>query len=150
MRRRFWRTMSVIRYSAYYGEDVEDVLEKVGVTLGVNDVVEPDENEKVTEDTEIVVTRRYEVSITADGETRELLAPSNTVEQTLSDQGLPLGADDLVSVNLQERVCDGMQIVVSRVTYQDVTVTEEIPYETTTKRMRRSTAARRLWKSRVR
>ena len=75
---------------AYYGEDVEDVLEKVGVTLGVNDVVEPDENEKVTEDTEIVVTRRYEVSITADGETRELLAPSNTVEQTLSDQGLSL------------------------------------------------------------
>ena len=25
---------------AYYGEDVEDVLEKVGVTLGVNDMVE--------------------------------------------------------------------------------------------------------------
>ena len=37
-------------------------------------------------------------------------------------------------MNLQERVCDGMQIVVSRVTYQDVTVTEEIPYETTTKK----------------
>ena len=117
---------------AYYGEDVEDVLEKAGVTLGVNDVVEPAKNEKVTDDTEITVTRRYEVSITADGETRELLAPSNTVAQTLEDQGISLGSDDLVSVNLEERVCDGMQIVVSRVTYQDVTVTEEIPYETTT------------------
>ena len=52
--------------------------------------------------------------------------------QTLEDQGISLGSDDLVSVNLEERVCDGMQIVVSRVTYQDVTVTEEIPYETTT------------------
>lgn len=119
---------------AYYGEDVEDVLEKVGVTLGVNDVVEPAKNEKVTDDTEITVTRRYEVAITADGETRELLAPSNTVAQTLEDQGVTLGPDDLVSVNLDERVCDGMQIVVSRVTYQEVTVTEEIPFETTTKK----------------
>ncbi len=83
---------------AYYGEDVEDVLEKAGVTLGVNDVVEPAKNEKVTDDTEITVTRRYEVSITADGETRELLAPSNTVAQTLEDQGITLGSDDLVSV----------------------------------------------------
>ena len=32
-------------------------------------------NEKVTDDAEITVTRRYEVSITADGETRELLGP---------------------------------------------------------------------------
>lgn len=120
--------------TAYYGEDVEDVLEKVGVTLGVNDVVEPEENEKVTDDTEIMVIRRYEVTLTADGETRELLAPSNTVRQTLANQEITLGADDLVSVDLDERVCDGMQIVVNRVTYQEVTVTEEIPYETTTKK----------------
>lgn len=125
-----------VRHSvlAYYGNDVEDVLEKAGISLGVNDAVEPAKNEKVTDDTEIVVTRRYEVSITADGETRELLAPSNTVEQTLADQGIPLDADDLVSVDRKERVCDGMQIVVSRVTFQEVTVTEEIPYETTTKK----------------
>ena len=119
---------------AYYGEDVEDVLEKTGVTLGVNDVTEPAKNEKVTDDVEITVTRRYEVSITADGETRDLLAPSNTVAQTLKDQGVALGSDDLVSVNLDERVCDGMQIVVSRVTYQEVTLTEEIPFEVTTKK----------------
>lgn len=118
---------------AYYGEDVADVLDKAGVTLGVNDVVEPEKNETVTEDTEIVVTRRYEVSITADGKTEELLAPSNTVAQTLEDQGITLGPDDEVSVNLDDRVCDGMQIVVARVRYQEATVTEEIPFETTTK-----------------
>lgn len=121
------------RVLAYYGEDVADVLDKAGVTLGVNDVVEPEKNEAITEDTEIVVTRRYEISITADGKTEELLAPSNTVAQTLKDQEITLGPDDEVSVNLDERVCDGMQIVVARVRYQEATVTEKIPFETTTK-----------------
>ena len=113
----------------HYGDTVAQALSAAAVTLKANDVVTPKPAEKVTQETDIQVKRKFTVSITADGQTKSVVAGEGTVAQALEEAGISLGAEDIVSVEKNAPVSDGMQISVSRVTYKEVTSIQPVAYK---------------------
>ncbi|MFU0832060.1 MAG: G5 domain-containing protein [Oscillospiraceae bacterium] len=118
--------------TAHYGDTVADVLVQAGISLDSDDLVTPDKDEEVTDETKIQVTRMYQIKVIADGSTIEATVKEGTVSDAVRQAGVQLGDEDILSVDPNEEIAQGMEIRVSRVTYQEVTETREIPYETIT------------------
>jgi uncharacterized protein YabE (DUF348 family)/3D (Asp-Asp-Asp) domain-containing protein len=118
----------------HYGDTAADALKKAGVTLGANDAVAPSQTAKVESGMEISVRRRYSVSITADGKTKDALVWEGTVSDTLSQAGITLGTQDTTDPDVGAAVTESMKIKIARVTYKDVTSTQPIAFTTTTRR----------------
>jgi uncharacterized protein YabE (DUF348 family) len=118
----------------HYGDTVAEALLKAGVTVGANDILSAPKTAPVTDGMKITVTRRVTVEITADGATKNYLVVKGTVADALREAGITLGSEDIADKPLTDEVTDGMQIRIGRITYKDVTSTEEIPYETVTKK----------------
>lgn len=70
------------------------------------------------------------VELTADGTTTSVLTRAETVAELLAERDVVLGPDDQVSVPLDAAPANGVAVVVSRVTFDDVTETKEIPFGT--------------------
>ena len=117
--------------SVYYGTSVATALAQAGVSIGLHDVVSPTANSIVTGDQEVIIQRNCAVKITADGKTEEKIVPAGTVAGALASAGVSVGADDIVSPALTDQVTEGMELKVGRVTYQEVTVTEDIAFQNT-------------------
>lgn len=118
---------------AYRGETVADALERAGITLGANDKVTPGIGEMLSTGDKIVVTRRYNITISADGLQITKLAESGTVGDALLEAGILLGEHDIVNVERSVSLREGMNISVSRVSYRTVTAEEPIPFEVISK-----------------
>ncbi len=118
---------------AYRGETVADALERAGITLGANDKVTPGAGEVLSSGDKIVVTRRYNITINADGLQITKLVSDGTVGDALLEAGILLGEHDVVNVERSVSLREGMNISVSRVSYRTVTAEEPIPFEVISK-----------------
>ncbi len=112
------------------GKKVQDALEELDITLGVNDLVNHGEEAYLTDGMEISVLRRYGVNITVDGQSEDVITTASTVKELLEDQNIRVGEDDRVTPKLKKKLKDDMEIVVQRVTKDQITVTESIAYST--------------------
>jgi hypothetical protein len=70
------------------------------------------------------------VVVRVDGERVTLVTGAETVADALADAGVELGPDDEVSVPLAAPLPDSGEIVVSRVTYREVTERADVPFRT--------------------
>jgi 3D (Asp-Asp-Asp) domain-containing protein len=77
-----------------------------------------------------VVSNNMTVAIHADHELRFMTAKGGTVADVPQAAGITLGKTDLCAPSPETPVADGMKIVVSRVTYEEVVTTTEIPFTT--------------------
>ena len=118
---------------AYRGETVADALERAGITLGANDKVTPGAGEVLSSGDKIVVTRRYNITINADGLQITKLVSDGTVGDALLEAGILLGEHDVVNVERSVSLREGMNISVSRVSYRTVTAGAPIPFEVISK-----------------
>ncbi len=118
--------------TAYVGDTVESILETAEITVGENDVVTPEmEYEITSEDTTIEIERMITVTITTDGESEDVLTSAATVEDLLTEQGIELGENDVITPDVETDLEDGMEIEISLATTELVVEQEEIEYETT-------------------
>lgn len=115
---------------AHYGDTVGDVLEKAGVALDGDDFSMPSKAETVENGSRIQVTRMVRITIAADGCKVAATVKEGSVSKAVQEAGVQLNSDDLLNVDRNEKVNQGMEIDVSRVTHKEVTETREIPYET--------------------
>lgn len=113
------------------GGTVADLLEQEGITLAENQKVDHELDEYLTDGMEIKIVNQSGVEIQCDGETITKAVEAETVGDALAECGITLGADDRVTPAVEEEIADGMQIVVNRVTFENVVETETIKYETT-------------------
>lgn len=113
---------------------VADLLETLGVTLQAEQLVSVPEDTVLTDGLTVRITDAYHVTVTADGQTTELLIGDGTVRDALEQAGVTLGADDETSPALDEALYDSLNIQVSRVTYTERTVTEDVAYPVETQR----------------
>ncbi len=116
-----------------YGETVEEVLKKAGTELDGNDLVSPAPASRVTKDTSVEITRRYGVKVTADGKTKDVVVLAGDAASAVKAAGVTLGEDDFLSVAEDTAVTEGMEISVSRVTYETKVTKEAIGYKTVQK-----------------
>ena len=111
------------------GGKVSDILKEAGVELGENQISYPAYDSEIKGDCEIRVLDAKPVSITADGETKEVLLPDGTVEEALQLGSVKLGKDDILDVKRTTPVSKVKSITIKRVTYKDETVSETIPFD---------------------
>ncbi len=123
----------VLKYYTTNSEiSAEEVLENGGVSLSADDEFEFtgfDENGAAS----LTVYRAFPVSISADGETVEVMMARGTVNDALEKAGLSLADDDLINVSPYEEVVSGIKISINRVTYETVTEETVLPFEVESK-----------------
>lgn len=112
------------------GGTVADALKEAGVTLGQRDTASYPLEEPLFNSMIIRVNRPARLTITVDGETLEKEVSADTVYAALKKAGVVLGSHDRVNVNLKAKPEDGMKIIVTRVTVEEVIETEPVDYET--------------------
>lgn len=122
---------SVKTVTVHYGDTVTAALDEAGVTPGSNDIVVPGEGTKVSDGMLVEVKRKFNVAITADGTTKSAVVPEGTVEDALEQAGVSVGDEDIVSPVKTAAVSEGMKLTVARVTYKEVTTTQDIAYTNT-------------------
>ena len=105
------------------------ILKAAGLTLDEGDVVTA---EWEFSKGEINVTRAVDVTVSVDGVTRTITLAEGTVADALKKAGVKLSDDDIVNVSADEVVSDGLEIVVDRVTFEERSETESVPYDSTT------------------
>lgn len=107
--------------------DVYSILREEDYKLGTNDRVNYTKDENNTG--HITIYRAFEVSVTADGETKSFATIGGDVSSALRATDINLGADDTVDREFTEELYPDMEINVTRVDYKDRQEESEIPYE---------------------
>ena len=112
------------------GSTVKDVLEKEGITPAENQSLNVKEEDPVQEGMTIEITTSNGVTVVHDGKIEKIEFGVGTVGDVLERMNISLGAEDTVTPAKSEAVKNGTKIVIARVTYEEVTTSDTIPYET--------------------
>ena len=109
------------------GGKVKDVLEQAGITLGKHDIVNHDLEASCTDDMDIQVIRRVEVSLRADGKTKKTVT-------LLNENNIALSKKDRIRPALNKPLKEGTKVVVERVETRKEKKTEEIAFSVETQK----------------
>lgn len=101
------------------------ILKAAGLTVDEGDIVTA---EWEFSKGEINVTRAVNVTVSVDGVTRTITLTEGTVADALKKAGVTLGKDDVLSVAADTEVTDDLKVVVDRVTFEERTETEVVPF----------------------
>lgn len=112
---------------------VEEVLNRTGITLAENQSVTPSLNTVIQGDMNIYVYNAKTVKLITNGTEMSVKAPEGTVENALNILGYSVTDDDILSVNKNAQIEDGMKITLKKVKYVDEVSTEKIAYDTVEK-----------------
>lgn len=112
----------------YYGDTAMQAVFKAGFTMAQDDVLSQDPNTVLTQDTQLSITRYYHVNVTVDGNTQTVLVKEGDVSTALAAASVTLGEEDFADVALDESLSEGMDVKVSRVTYEEESKTEAVDY----------------------
>lgn len=109
--------------------DVYAILRSSGYALSADDRVTYNAANENT--AYITIIRAFSVFITADGETKEVCVIGGTVEDAIEKAEIEIGTNDIVSCEMADEVYSGMEITITRISYEVRANTSEIPFETT-------------------
>ena len=112
---------------------VADALKAAGMTLSKNDTVSFSANTELEPDMEIKIARWYTVNLDVRGEKFTKDVPTGTVAEALEFLNIKLGENDILCVDSDKKVTEGMDITIQTVTYKNVTSKKNIAYKSETK-----------------
>ena len=98
------------------------------VTLYEKDKLSVDLDAQIVSGMSLRIDRAVAVELTADGETVKYLTPEKTVRAFLEAEKIPFNEKDKFSVALEERVIEGLQMTIVRVTSEVVEETQSIAF----------------------
>lgn len=98
------------------------------VTLYEKDKLSVDLDAQIVSGMSLRIDRAVAVELTADGETVTYLTPEKTVRAFLEAEKIPFNEKDKFSVALEERVIEGLQMTIVRVTSEVVEETQSIAF----------------------
>lgn len=122
----------VIKDRVFFTSRVEDILKKNDIALGEKDKVEPSLGSLVEKNGQIVVTRAFKVKVIADGRSVEILSTPVSIKEAIQMAGFKLDENDIVKTLPTQETVPGQEIEVIRVTQEEKTVEEPIPFEVET------------------
>jgi len=120
---------NLIKSRVLFSGTVGDVLDQNQIKLEGNDLVEPSRDTAVKKNMQIIVTRAFNVKVLADGVTRDIYTTPVTVKEAVALAGFTLGEKDIVKTLPETMVVPQQEIEVIRVTQQEITQDEEMPYQ---------------------
>jgi len=117
-----------------HARTVGELLARQGINLAKNDVVEPGVKKQLSDDMQIIIQRNIQLTLTADGETTQILLPmGQTVQQALAAAGIVIGELDQCTLAFTDALTEDMDVQVYRITTEMVEDTIRTPYKTVEK-----------------
>lgn len=113
---------------------VRDAIESSGIELGETDICNFPEDKALEPGMNIIISKTVGIKLAVDGEVKDLKVPSGTVMDTLKYLNIEIFGDDIVNVDIHSDIYEGMEIKVGRVSYREVVLSEEIPFNTVVKK----------------
>ncbi len=110
--------------------NVGKILSKQGIVLNEGDELNYDLSDNIRSDAVIKIYRAMDVDVTFMGETQEYRTTKTTVAGVLEEMGIVINEGDQVSPSLDTTIYEGSSIQVVLYDTHEVTVQEEIPYQT--------------------
>ena len=120
----------LIGYFVGYDYTVSDILSNQGITINDGDIITQETTKPIYDGMNISITRAFGVGLTCDGNATMVSIATGTVEDALAKAGIKLGEHDIVEPSLDTKLTSFTKITVKRAAFENVTVTEEIPYKT--------------------
>ncbi|HEX8974524.1 MAG TPA: G5 domain-containing protein [Patescibacteria group bacterium] len=110
---------------------VGDFLSQQKISLGEHDVVLPRPDEKLFSGDHVIIQRAKKITIKEGGNTTQAYSLQNTVQDAIwENKKIDLGDDDITKPSRTAPLQDGMVISVTHVKIEDVTVDQDIPFNT--------------------
>ena len=110
------------------GGTVDELLKQEGIVLVDNMTMSAIGSDALKDNMEIVIESSYGVKVKYDGKEETLSAKPGTVADLLKTSNIELGEEDTITPALDTEIKEGLEIVIERVTYEEVIETEVIPY----------------------
>ena len=120
----------IISYFLGHDETLGGMLSKKGFIIGDDDDIGANPSEGIFDGMKVFIKRAFSVGIEADGESNKVFVAKGTVADAIEKSGIKLGEDDIVFPSLDTKVNKHTKIRIFRVTYNTISKTEEVPYET--------------------
>jgi uncharacterized protein YabE (DUF348 family) len=117
-----------------YRSEVASILAGNDIVLGPKDKIEPSLKSTVIDGDLISITKAKNVQLQVDGETRNILTAEEDVASVLAYQEVVLGKEDTVSLDLNQKIQNGLKIAITRVNTVIDIETESIDYSTVVKK----------------
>ncbi len=117
---------TVASYHTVFIEN-EEILERNNLTLGAGDELERKEKDGAIT---LSIARGFPVYIKADAKETMVMIAGGTVADALKKAGLSCGSEDILNVELTDKLESGMRITLDRVTIETVEEIEAIEYTT--------------------
>lgn len=117
-------------HTVYASGVVSDAIEKAGITLKKGTALNYPQDTVLSDGMTIEVYGIYNVTLTVDGETTEKKVSGKTVSDAVEAFGVHLSENDYTEPALNEKLSEGMEVNVLRVTVKERTETEAVAYET--------------------
>ena len=114
-----------IQYAYTLTQDFDAILARYNVVIGAHDQVTFSGEGKAME---IDIQRAFPVYVTADGRTSRVYVTHATAAEALRLCQVELEAQDLLNFDLEQSLCEGDRVVVTRVDYRNTYYTEAVPY----------------------
>lgn len=116
-----------------HGGTVADLMTELDINLSDIDVVEPSLDTKLEDNMNISVTRWYNINFSDNGESKNIAVPEGNVKSTLDYlQCDAMDEDDIINCDFEDIITEDFSIVIDRVSYEEFTEIEKIPYKKTT------------------
>lgn len=110
---------------------VDDFLKEQNMNLLEHDAVYPKREEKIYNNSNIIIQRAKKITIKEGGKTREVYSLQNTVEQAIWENGdIELADEDITKPERKILIKDGMAIVVTHVDIKEELKNEPIIFKT--------------------
>ncbi len=100
---------------------VEQVINKVGLTLQPGDEVYPGLQERIKKGMEIKVIRGINCLIAVDGQEFAIRTPPVQIKEVLAKTNIILDPNDKISLPLETMIWDGLRLKVTRVVVENIT-----------------------------
>lgn len=113
---------------------VKDAIESAEIELDETDICNFPEDKALEPGMNIVISKTVGIKLAVDGEIKDLKVPSGTVMDALKYLNVEIFGDDIVNVDIHSDIYEGMEIKVGRVSYREVVLSEEIPFNTVVKK----------------
>ena len=114
-----------------YAPTVGDLLDENGVEAPDEAYVSDDHDASIPrKGLDVVVSTPKTITVTADGQTQQLVTSAPTVEDVLKEAGVTVGADDEVNLGADTYVTPDAALSVVRIVKETRTEEVDIPFET--------------------
>jgi resuscitation-promoting factor RpfB len=97
-----------------HADTVEELLEEIGIEVGVHDALSHDLHAEIADGMKIEYKKANQVIVTIDGKKEEFFTVENTVKDFLEKENLSVSEHDALSLQLDDEIADGLTLSITK------------------------------------